>query len=74
MIRIIFRSIKPSMEGMRMKPRITFFIDQEMMDKLKTLSRITRVKQADYIREGIAYVLEKYREEFKRVLKGGSRI
>lgn len=44
---------------------------EEMLDKLKTLSSITRVKQADYIREGIAYVLEKYKGEFRKALKGG---
>ncbi len=49
-----------------MKPKVTFFIDPEMWDRLKELSRITRVKQADYIREGIASVLEKYKDEFKK--------
>lgn len=49
--------------------KITFFIDPEMLDKLKTLSAITRVKQADYIREGITYVLEKYEAEFKKAKK-----
>ena len=53
------------------KPKVTFFIDQEMLDKLKTLSKITRVKQADYIREGIAYVLQKYKGEFRKAPKGG---
>jgi hypothetical protein len=52
------------------KHRATFFIDKEDLDKLKTLSSITRVKQADYIREGIAYVLEKYKREFKKATKG----
>jgi predicted DNA-binding protein len=52
------------------KPKVTFFIDQEMLDKLKTLSSITRVKQADYIREGITYVLDKYKGEFKKTPKG----
>jgi hypothetical protein len=46
--------------------KVTFFIEPEILDKLKTLSAITRIKQADYIREGIAYVLEKYEAEFKK--------
>ncbi len=53
------------------KPKVTFFIDQEMLDRLKTLSSITRVKQADYIREGIEMVLLKYKEEFKKSKKKG---
>lgn len=50
-------------------PKVTFFIDQEMLDKLKTLSTITRVKQADYIREGIEFILDKYKGEFKKAKK-----
>ena len=53
------------------KSQITFFIDQEMWDRLKTLSKITRVKQADYIREGIAIVLEMYKGEFRKAKKKG---
>ena len=52
-----------------MKERLNFFIDPEMLEKLRELSTITRVKQADYIREGIAYVLEKYQAEFKKAEK-----
>ena len=50
--------------------KITFFIDPDMLEKLKTLSTVTRVKQSDYIREGIAYVLEKYEAELKKAKKG----
>lgn len=53
------------------KPKVTFFIDEGMLDKLKTLSGITRVKQADYIREGIEMVLEKYKAELKKAKKKG---
>ncbi|MFV1951702.1 MAG: ribbon-helix-helix domain-containing protein [Nitrospinota bacterium] len=53
------------------KTKVTFFIDQEMLDKLKTLSSYTRVKQADYIREGIAMVLQKYKNELKKAQKEG---
>jgi len=49
--------------------KVTFFIEPEILDRLKTLSAITRVKQADYIREGVAYVLEKYKAEFKKAKK-----
>jgi predicted DNA-binding protein len=53
------------------KAKITFFIEPDMWDKLKTLSSITRVKQADYIREGIEIVFEKYKGEFKKAKKKG---
>jgi hypothetical protein len=52
------------------KPKITFFIDEDLSEKLKLLSSITRVKQADYIREGIALVMEKYKSEFAKAKKG----
>ena len=51
------------------KPKVTFFIDQALLAGLKTLSGITRVKQADYIREGIAMVLEKYKHELLKAKK-----
>ncbi|OGL51388.1 MAG: hypothetical protein A3H37_06505 [Candidatus Schekmanbacteria bacterium RIFCSPLOWO2_02_FULL_38_14] len=43
------------------KRKVTFFIEQEMLDELKELSSVLRVTQAAYIREGIKYVLERYR-------------
>lgn len=46
--------------------RITFLVDEKMLGDLKTLSSITRIKQSDYVREGIAYVLERYKAEFKK--------
>jgi metal-responsive CopG/Arc/MetJ family transcriptional regulator len=56
---------------MQIQPRVreTFFIDKDILEKLKKLSGITRVKRSDYIREGIAYVLEKYKAELKKAKK-----
>ena len=53
--------------------KATFFIEKDMLERLQALSATTRIKQADYIREGIAYVLEKYRGELKKASqkKGG---
>ena len=51
------------------KPKVTFFIDDDLLEKLKLLSSITRIKQADYIREGIAMVLDKYKSEFAKAKK-----
>ena len=53
------------------KVRISVFLDEEQIDTLKTLSGITRVKQADYIREGLEMVFEKYKEEIKKAKKKG---
>jgi predicted DNA-binding protein len=51
------------------KIKATFFIEKDMLERLQTLSVTTRIKQADYIREGIAYVLEKYKGELKKAPK-----
>lgn len=55
-----------------MKERLSFFIEPEKLEKLRELSTITRVTQADYIREGIEHILEKYKAEFQKakVVKG----
>jgi metal-responsive CopG/Arc/MetJ family transcriptional regulator len=46
--------------------RETFYIDKDVLEKLRKLSSITRVKRSDYIREGIDLVLQKYRKELKK--------
>ena len=51
------------------KTKVTFFCDEDMLEKLKALSSITRVKQSDYIREGIGIVLERYKREFQKAKK-----
>ena len=51
------------------KVKATFFIEKEMLETLQKLSAVTRIKQADYIREGIAYVLDKYKGELKKAPK-----
>ena len=53
------------------KIKMAFFIERKMLDQLKMLSKITRIKQADYIREGIAIVLKKYKGEFRKSKKKG---
>ena len=51
------------------KPKVTFFIDEDMLLKLRAISAVTRVKQADYIREGIEMVLERYKKELQKAKK-----
>jgi len=46
--------------------RVAFFAGDAQLKKLKALSAATRVKMADYIREGIDLVLQKYQKELKK--------
>lgn len=51
--------------------KISTFIEKKQFNDLKALSGITRVKVADYIREGIDLVLAKYQKELKKSKKKG---
>jgi hypothetical protein len=51
------------------KQRISVFLDTEQIETLKLLSRLTRIKQADYIREGLEMVFAKYQKELKKAPK-----
>ncbi len=51
------------------KKRMTFWMEENQIEALKALSSVTRIKQADYIREGIDMVLERYRKELGKAKK-----
>ena len=53
------------------KQRISTFLDKRQIDALKSLSGVTRIKMADYIREGIDMVLSKYRKDLKKTKRKG---
>ncbi len=53
------------------KQRISTFLDKRQFDELKSLSGMTRVKMADYIREGIDMVLLKYQKDLKKTKRKG---
>jgi len=53
--------------------RVAFFAEDEQVKNLKALSLATRVKVADYIREGIDLVLARYRGVIKKSRKKGGR-
>ena len=54
------------------RQRINVYLDNDQIEKLKALTGATRVKMADYIREGIDLVLEKYKMELNKTKnKGG---
>lgn len=57
------------------KTRITFFLEPEQAAKLALLSKVTRVPQAAYIREGLDMVFERYKRQLSegRRKKGGDR-
>jgi hypothetical protein len=42
---------------------VVFRLDREKLDALKDLSRSTRIRQSEYLREAIADLLEKYSGE-----------
>ncbi|ABF87710.1 MULTISPECIES: ribbon-helix-helix domain-containing protein [Myxococcus] len=50
---------------MDMNPRLTsvvFRLNREKLDALKDLSRTTRIRQSEYLREAISDLLAKYEE------------
>ncbi|MBJ6762359.1 hypothetical protein DRW03_08390 [Corallococcus sp. H22C18031201] len=50
---------------MDMNPRLTsvvFRLNREKLDALKELSRATRIRQSEYLREAISDLLSKYEE------------
>jgi predicted DNA-binding protein len=50
---------------MEMTPRLTsvvFRLSREKLEALKELSRSTRIRQSEYLREAIADLLTKYEE------------
>ncbi len=52
------------------KKRVNFFLDETQIEGLKALSKVTRVKMSEYVREGIDLILSKYQKELKKSKKG----
>ena len=48
------------------RKRMTFWMDDKQIEGLKALSSVTRIKQAEFVREGIEMVLAKYQKEIKK--------
>jgi hypothetical protein len=51
------------------KKRMTFWLDEKQIEGFKTLSTVTRIRQADFFREAIDDLLLKYKKEVKKSLK-----
>jgi predicted DNA-binding protein len=56
---------------MEKRERYTTFLDKKQIEGLKTLSSLTRVPMAIYVREAIDDLLVKYEKELKKAKKGG---
>ena len=48
------------------KVLLSIYLDIEQIERLKKLSAKTRVPQAEYVREGIDYVLKKHSEKTRK--------
>ena len=51
------------------RQKINVYIEKRQIEDLKALAEFSRIKQADFIREGIDLVLEKYNKEIKKAKK-----
>ena len=49
------------------KKRVNVMLEQEQIENLKILSRLSRIKMSEFIREGIDLVLAK--KEYQKFLK-----
>ena len=50
------------------KKRVNMMLEEEQFERLKTLSRLSRIRMSEFIREGLEWVLAK--KEYRRFLKG----
>ena len=55
------------------KKRVNMMLEEEQFESLKNLSRVTRIRMSEFIREGVDWILAKYRKELKKAprKKGG---
>ncbi len=55
------------------KKRVNMIIEPEQHDQLKVLSKATRIRMSEFIREGIDWILTKYKKEIKEFKKKGGK-
>ena len=55
------------------KKRVNMMLEEEQFESLKNLSRVTRIRMSEFIREGVDWILAKYQKELKKAprKKGG---
>ena len=57
------------------KKRINVMLEEEQIQRLKTLSRLTRIKMSEFIREGVDFVLSKYyQKEYQKSLRTKKKV
>ncbi|MEJ1339420.1 MAG: ribbon-helix-helix domain-containing protein [Candidatus Sedimenticola sp. (ex Thyasira tokunagai)] len=44
----------------------TVYLEEQQLDDLKLLHKVTRVPMAEYLREGVDLVLNKYADDLKK--------
>lgn len=53
------------------KKRVNMMLEEEQFERLKTLSRVTRIRMSEFIREGVDWILSKYKKELRKSKKKG---
>ena len=48
------------------KKRVNMMLEEEQFERLKILSRVTRIRMSEFIREGLDWILAKYKKELKK--------
>lgn len=51
------------------KKRVNMMLEPDQIERLKELSRITRVRMSEYIREGLEMIFIKYKKELDKSKK-----
>ncbi len=53
------------------KKRVNMMLEPDQVELLKELSRVTRVRMSEYIREGIEMIFVKYKKALGKAQKKG---
>ena len=65
------------MSHMNENPRLTsvvFRLNRDRLESLKELSKATRIRQSEYLREAISDLLEKYDDQMTDALRAAFRL
>ncbi len=53
------------------REKVSLYLDKTQTEALRTLSELTRINMAVFIREGVEMVLAKYKKELQKSKKKG---
>ncbi len=51
------------------REKVSFYLDKVQIERLRSLTDVTRVRMSEYIREGIDMVLVKYQKDLRKAPK-----